>query len=484
MMGQQAKQTQWWSEPVNVFARIPEDHLLRRLNRCLDLDFVRQEVAAKYGRNGQVSVDPVVIMKMMLLLFLDDVKSERELMRIIPLRLDYLYFLGYGLEDTIPHHSVLSKARERWGQEVFGRLFARTVEQCAQAGLIGGDKVHIDASLIRADASLNCVVVVEQTMAKLNEPESAPTSEDEPPEPPAGGQGAVNDRHVVTTDPDATVVRHRTGKSVPSYKHHRALDDRAGVITAVETTTGAVSDASQLFDLIDQHGALVGERPRVVVADSGYGTSANFIGLAQRHIRAHVADLRSRLHNVRQEGIYGEERFDYVAAQDYFTCPAGQRLHRHHYHHQRGYFEYRTKPGVCAACPLVEACTRAKAGRTLKRYAGQELLDRARRQSHGPAARRDRRKRQWFQERSFGEAAVEHGFKRARWRGLWRQQIQDLLIAALQNLKIYLRNLLAHYFGYHLPPVRLLCALRTFLFLSGLNSFPASLRFNSLPVLI
>src|SRR3954464_14061312 len=141
MMGRQAKQTQWWSDPVNVFARIPEDHILRRLNQILNLDFVRTELRGKYGRNGQVSVDPVVIMKMMLLLFLDDVKSERELMRIIPLRLDYLYFLGYGLEDEVPDHSVLSKARRRWGQEVFGQLFARTVEQCARAGLIGGDKL-------------------------------------------------------------------------------------------------------------------------------------------------------------------------------------------------------------------------------------------------------------------------------------------------------------------------------------------------------
>jgi len=76
MMGHQAKQTQWWSDPVNVFARIPEDHILRRLNAVLDLDFVREEVATKYGRNGQVSVDPVVLMKMMLLLFLDDLKSD------------------------------------------------------------------------------------------------------------------------------------------------------------------------------------------------------------------------------------------------------------------------------------------------------------------------------------------------------------------------------------------------------------------------
>ena len=81
--------------------RIPEDHFLRKLNRTLDLSFVREEVAAFYGRNGNVSVDPVVIMKMMLLLFLDNVKSERELVKIIPLRIDYLWYLGYGLEDAV-----------------------------------------------------------------------------------------------------------------------------------------------------------------------------------------------------------------------------------------------------------------------------------------------------------------------------------------------------------------------------------------------
>ena len=440
MMGCQAKQTQWWSEPVNVFARIPEDHILRRLNACLNLDFVRTEVASKYGRNGQVSIDPVVLMKMMLLLFLDDVKSERELMRIIPLRLDYLYFLGYGLEDTIPNHSVLSKARQRWGKEIFEQLFTRTIQQCWDAGLIGGDKVHVDASVIRADASLNCVVVMEKTMAKLDEQEGS-FAEEEPPFSPKGdGPGKlVNERHLVKTDPDASVVRHRTGKALPSYKHHRLLDDRAGVITALKTTTGCIPDKAELVNLVDQHQGAVNKKPRAVIADSAYGTSSNFIELAKRGIRTHMADLRSRLKNVRQEGIYPAESFAYDSATDRFTCPEGEVLTRHHYHAGRGYYEYRAKPGVCASCPSARQCTRAKAGRTLKRYDGQEYLDRARHQSHGPAARRDRKRRQWFQERSFGEAAVQHGFKRARWRSLWRQQIQDWLIAAVQNLKIYLR---------------------------------------------
>ena len=168
-MGEHAKQNALWSEPVNLARRIPEDHALRKLKGVLQLDFVRQEVSRFYGANGNVSVDPVIIMKMMLLLFWDNVAGERELMRVIPLRIDYLWFLGYGLEDEIAHHSVLSKARKRWGKEVFEDLFSRTVKQCLDAGLIDGSKLHGDSSLVRADASLNCVVAV--TMAKQEEQE-------------------------------------------------------------------------------------------------------------------------------------------------------------------------------------------------------------------------------------------------------------------------------------------------------------------------
>ena len=155
MMGRHAKQNELWTEPVNLARRIPEDHPLRKLRETLRLDFVRAEVAGTYGRKGNVSIDPVLVIKMMLLLFWDNVRSERELMRIIPLRIDYLWFLGYNLEDEIPDHSVLSKARRRWGGEVFERLFTLSIQQCFDAGLIDGSKIHTDSSLVRADASLN-----------------------------------------------------------------------------------------------------------------------------------------------------------------------------------------------------------------------------------------------------------------------------------------------------------------------------------------
>jgi transposase len=431
MMGEHAKQNEFWAEPVNLARRIAEDHPLRTLKNVLQLDFVKQEVARFYGSNGNVSVDPVIIMKMMLLLFWDNVASERELMRVIPLRIDYLWFLGYGLEDEIPHHSVLSKARKRWGKEVFEGLFGKTVEQCLKAGLIDGSKLHVDSSLVRADASLNCAVAV--TMAKLDESEE----EEEGEEPKGGG---VNQRHRVTTDPDSTLVRHRSGKAVPSYKEHRVLDDKAGVITVTKTTTGISDDGSELLGAVDAHEKTTGKTVNVVVGDSKYGTSENFIAMAARGVRSHMADFRGKLYNYRLEGIYGQERFVYDRSTDTFTCPARRKLYRHHFHHRRGYYEYRTAAGVCERCRLAHLCTRAKKGRTLNRYPEQELLDRARRQSNGPSAVRDRQRRQWFQERNFAEATTEHGFKRSRWRGLVKQTIQNQIIAALQNLKILIRK--------------------------------------------
>src|SRR2546425_87663 len=116
MMGEQVPQDSLFLYQVNLEKRVPPDHPLRRVNQAVDFSFARAEVAHCYGDNGNESVAPEVILKMMFLLFFEDVASERELMRTLPVRLDYLWFLGYGLDDPIPDHSVLSKARRRWGR--------------------------------------------------------------------------------------------------------------------------------------------------------------------------------------------------------------------------------------------------------------------------------------------------------------------------------------------------------------------------------
>jgi transposase len=164
MMGEADSQAPMWSYRVNLDERVRKDHPLRRINAVLDSSFVRGQVAHTYGRRGNKSVPPTVILRMMLLLFSDDIKSERELMRIIPERLDYLWFLGYGLDDQVPDHSVLSKARKRWGKEVFVSLFSRVVQQGVQAGLVEGRKIHVDASLVDANACLSSVKPLDKEM--------------------------------------------------------------------------------------------------------------------------------------------------------------------------------------------------------------------------------------------------------------------------------------------------------------------------------
>jgi transposase len=158
MMGISQPQKDLFSYHIDLDKCVRLDHPQRQIAEAVDFTFVRGIVADEYGNNGNVSIDPAIVMKMMFLLFYDDVASEREQMRIIAERLDYMWFLGSGLDDEIPNHSVLSKARARWGVDVFETLFTRIVAQCNLVGLIEGKKLHMDGSLIDASASNNAVL--------------------------------------------------------------------------------------------------------------------------------------------------------------------------------------------------------------------------------------------------------------------------------------------------------------------------------------
>ncbi|MHA3770694.1 IS1182 family transposase [Verrucomicrobiota bacterium sgz303538] len=480
MMGRQRSQQDLFSYRINLDHRVRQDHPLRKVRELVDFSFVREEVAHLYGHNGHESVDPEVLLKMMFLLFFDNLPSERELVKVIAERLDYLWFLGYGLDDPIPNHSVLSKARARWGAEVFESLFARTVLQCVEAGLVDGSRLHMDSSLIDANASKNSVrragpelidalrQVYQAQEAKLdtcNEPPaaSAPAEEkeqaeaepfgeptptgpvdadtDSEPEAEAGKKKRmkqpVNRTHLSTTDPEASMSRGKYTDSRPRYKVHRAIDDAHGVITAVATTTGSVDDAARLNELRQQHEANTGSRVEVIVADSKYGTVENFISCRHQGITTHMDDLaRSHVIAGSRKGIFAETEFHYDAQSDTFTCPAGQKMKPRRLHSIRKTIEYILPRGVCAKCPLREQCTRSKSGRTVLRHLQHEVLEEARRQSASASAKKDRRRRQHLMEGSFADAANNHGFKRARWRRLWRQQIQSSLIAVCQNIRL------------------------------------------------
>jgi transposase len=438
MMGRQAKgrQQKMFYTGFDLEQRVRQNHPLRRVKRLVDFDFIYQEVAPTYGANGNVSVPPPVILKLMLLLIFYNVRSERELMATLPERLDWLWFLDFDLDDGIPDHSVLSKARSRWGTATFQHFFERIVCQCVAAGLVDGARIFLDASLIKADAANNSIINLNSLKSRLNR--HYQELEARLAEPCGGGkgQGRLNRTHVSTTDPDASLVSQGKVRSQLSFKTHRAVDGKAEVITATEVTSGAVNEGHRLGDLVDQHTENTDIQVETVVADSQYGTTQNYLACHDRGLAAHIPPFKDgRPHN----GKFAEEAFTYDPQEDVYLCPAGQRLTRTRDDGQSETWQYRCKTKVCRACPLRERCTDAKRGRTLRRHRRQEEIRLMRERAQSSGSKKDLKTRQHLMERSFAQA-VRFGFKRARWRRLWRVKIQEYLTAAIQNIMILVRS--------------------------------------------
>ncbi len=418
----------------NLEKRIRKNHILRKILEKIDFNFIYKEVKDSYGENGNVSVPPPVILKMMLLLTLYNVRSERELMLTIPERLDWLWFLGYDLDDEIPNYSVLSKARSRWGVKAFKRFFEHIVWQCVEAGLVDGSKLFIDASLIDADASNNSVVDTHSLKKYLNK--GYRQLEKRLDEEVAEKTTPANSRYISTTDPDASPTRHSGGKSKLRYKTHRAVDPAHEVITATHITPGSVDDGDVFKEMIDIHQKNTQKAVVTTVADSKYGTINNFLLCHDLGIKAHIPSLeKTHRGSGRQKGIFSKEAFTYHPETDTFTCPAGNTLKRRNYNKKRNHYEYKAPSEICAQCEIRKQCTRSKDGRSLKRHIRQDELDIMLTYAQSQEAKRDIKTRQHLSERSFARSK-RYGFKRARWRRLWRMEIQDFLIAALQNILI------------------------------------------------
>jgi transposase len=567
-----SRQPALFSYRLDLEHRLGADHLLRSVSATLDLSFVIPAVRDRYGRSGNVSLDPRVIVKLLLLLFLYDVPSERELREQLRVRLDFLWFLGFDLDTDIPDHSVLSKARARWGARVFEQLFFQTVHPCVQAGLVNGRLLHVDSTMVKAQAHKDTVVpsgpelvgalrqACQEQAAKLqvlpadpnesaatgaavicsSEPASAtvpvvqsgpavapvpvaaaitPAVDNTPQEPtqraatpakapstalPAGPSAAAvapvtreppagpptaqtqacqptqralaattpslrvlpppsadpgaepspaatdpklaakklatNRTRVSTTDPEAELARSKNGLIDLNYKDHRLVDDAHAVITAVVATTANVADGTQLPALYEQHRGTTGLKPAqvTVAGDHHYGTAPNYSFCAQQDLRAHLGEVSA---NVQERGKLPPSQFVYEPAQDRLRCPQGHYLVRHQDRPEEQLkVDLIEAAATCASCALREQCTESRRGRSIRRQVQVPLVAAARAEANRPAGRYSRQRRQHVLEGSFADAVNNHGAKKARWRGLWRQKIRSWLIAAVQNLRILLRH--------------------------------------------
>ena len=340
----------------------------------------------------------------------------------------------------MPNHSVLSKARARWGGEAFRDFFERIVWQCVEAGLVDGSKIFVDSSLVDANASNNSVIDTQSLKIHLRENYKKLEARLEEVE---GGRDfsrryvKQNSRYMSTTDPDAAIVSR--GRPKLRYQVHRVVDGRSEIITATETTPGDVNEAHRLIPLLESHHANTGIMAETVVGDSKYGTIDNFLGCHDLGVQAHIPDLGEfSVKRKEKLKIFSEDRFEYDPQSDTYRCPAGNHLKPKSLRFHRQSRDYAAPRKICASCSLREQCTKNKSGRTIKRHLRQEELERMRGASRSAKAKRDIQARQHLMERSYARGTW-YGFDRARWRRLWRVEIQEYLIAAIQNIEVLVR---------------------------------------------
>lgn len=399
---------------------VPDDHVLVRVDRVLDLGWLRAEVAGCYvAGSGRPGIDPEAAVRLMLAGLLLGIVHDRRLMREAAVNIAIRWFAGYGLSEALPDHSSLTRIRQRWGADRFRRIFTRTVKACVAARIAKGEVVHIDSTLVRADVSWEAIA-----RKHADAVEAANT----PSEPQPGP--------VCQTDPDASLATNNRARRVePAYKQHTAVDAEAGVVLDVEVTTGAQHDTKAVEAQLDAIQATTGMPIGIATMDASYAITRVFAALEERGIEAIVPTKAER---PPKKGVIPVRRFKLDAKHRLARCLTGKILRPHGKPDSEGFQAYRARIADCKPCRLRAICF----GPTMRRRAillhkDHPALLRARRKHArwGPRERALYHRHRGLVEGVHGEAKTWHGLARAIRRGLANVQIQAFLAAAVINLK-------------------------------------------------
>jgi len=405
---------------------IPPDHVLYRVNRVLDLSWVRDAVAGCYCLdNGRPGIDPEAAIRLMLAGFLVGIVHDRKLMREAQVNLAIRWFAGYRLHDQLPDHSSLTRLRQRWGESRFRELFERTVKCSVRAGLVAGDVLHVDATLIRANVSLDSLVRRHIEDVLVANAEGALLT---------GPPHVKRRAHVVSkTDPDcAMATSSRKTFTEPTYKQHVAVDDRAGVIVDVVITPGDVNEGNIIEEHVANAAQLIGHEATTVTADAGYAYGKVYAALEERGIDPIIPAKAEPP----PSGVIPLRRFKYDAKHHLVRCPSGKLLTRSSKTWHGWYYKARTQD--CRICDLRKRCLSPTVGRrSVVISDGHAALLRARRRRGRWSAHEFRLygRHRWRAEGVHAEAKRWHGLQRAVRRGLWNMSIQSYLTATVLNLK-------------------------------------------------
>lgn len=413
---------------------IPNNHLLVKIDKMLDLSFIYELTENLYCKdNGRQSIDPVVFFRMQIINYLYGIRSERQLCEEIHLNIAYRWFCRLNLEDKVPDHSSLTKIRERFSVKTYQNIFETLVKQLQASGLIQGRRMISDASLIEANASIDSMV--ERNDADPNARELKYYEQRYHDFKEGKKQRRIsNQTHVSKTDPDATLVSKKTKYNKLCYKVHYSIDAKSRVITDCFTTTGARHECTILPERIEYQLNSFKFQAEEWIADKGYGRGPTYGYLREKKIRAYIPLHEDNL----GEGKLSRGEFKYERKKDRYKCPEGNYLYPYKKVEGATTKRYRMVGGHCQECPLRESClpdNYQHRARFIYRSLYQDEIDKIKKRQITIHFKKKLTERKWKIEGLFGEAKENHSLRRAKYRGIGNAQIQCYMIAMIQNIK-------------------------------------------------
>jgi transposase len=404
-----------------------------------------------YSHTGQPSVDPVVLIKMLLIGYLFDVKSERQLVKEVQVNLAYRWFVKYGIDEKIPDHSTISQTRRRKFSQstLFQDLFDEVVRLCIDRGYVKGETILTDSTSIRANASLDSlreiVITPQEYIARLEEncQESKSIMTFSNDEVKCDSEKRYsNDTHRSSTDPDSRILKRKGKEPGLYYAEHRSID-LSGYITDVYVTAGTIHGNEPYINRLHRQQFAFGYRIQNVVADRQYGTGLVYKELTEMGIAAFIPVFGKKM---KDDKKFSRKDFIHDRERDVLICPAGHVLNktRRNPRKKDNSYVYRGSRLTCGSkCLHNNRCLKKNARwpKEVQISKYQDYIDYQINKKQSPMWRAMLCKRKTLLEGSFGDAKNNHGLRRAKYRGREKVQEQSLLTAVVQNIKKLVKDL-------------------------------------------
>lgn len=454
-------------EIVTMEELVPENHLLRKIDKAIDFSFINKICKPYYSENnGRPAIEPEVMFRMLFIGYLYGIRSERRLLQEIEVNVAYRWFIGYDLTEKLPDVSVIwqNRLRRYNGSEVPQQIFDEIVRQAMSKGLVGGRILYSDSTHLKANANKNKFeekIVKKETLSYINDLNKAINEDriahgkkplkfngDEIKEIDeeekenyfdddsqnggmTEGDGETKKVKSSTTDPESGFM-HREGKPLGFfYLDHRTVDSKNNIITDVYVTPGNTNDVKPYIERLKAQITKFGFKVKYVGLDAGYNVSNICKQIYELGIEAAMGSRRG----CQQKGKYGKYMFKYLPEMDAYICPEHELI-VYRTTDRNGYREYKCSADKCANCPRREMCLSEKQiKKSLRRHIWEDFKDKAYKFTHTEKGRDIYARRKETVERSFADSKELHGLRYCRMRGLSKVAEQCLLTAAAQNMK-------------------------------------------------